>query len=143
MGTVSKVALSILDGLARKKIDDVKDPKIKEFLSGVWGDLKVEIPDLYDVLLEPAETILTGKYATQTKKIMGDLKEDVLAFKRKELDKAEFEEIVWRRKRSIFALYKAQQANDAQIKKDKILSAAQTAVEILIKYGIPFIMAIV
>lgn len=140
---VSDAALAILDGLAKKKLEDVKDPKVREFLTNVWGGLKDEVPNIFDVLMGPTETVLTGKYAEKTKHILANLQDDVLAFKRKEISEAGFKELVWRRKRAIFALYQAQKATDAQIKADQILSAAATIGEILVKYGIPFILAII
>lgn len=141
MPDVPAVALAILDGVAKKQLDDVKDPKVRQYLTDVWGGLKDEAPNLLETLIGPGEVVLSGKYAEKTKSILAKIQEDVLAFKRKEVSQTGFQELVWRRKRAIFALYKAQEATQRQITGDKILSAAETIAGILIKYGIPFILA--
>jgi hypothetical protein len=143
MPDVSAAALAILDGVSKKKLSDVKDPKVRQYLTDVWGGLYTAAPALLEILVGPGEVVLSGKYASKTKTILGKIEEDVLAFKRKLITQAVFEELVWRRKRAIFALYKAQEATQKQITADKILSAAEAIAGILIKYGIPFILAVV
>lgn len=136
-----EVAVKLLDGLAKKKLSEVKDDKVRQYLTDVWGGLIDKTPALIDVLVGPGEVILKGKHLDETKRIMGLIQEDVLALKSKEIGEVEFRHLVKRRKAAIFALYNAQKISDAKFDIQKILSAAEMIAEILIKAGIPILLA--
>jgi len=139
---IQVAALKILDGLTKKGLDQVKDEKVKEYLTEVWGDLKDEIPDLFDVLVGDGEVVLSGKYEDATKTIMKKIQDDILAFRAGGMDAIDFEEIVRIRRAAIFALYNAQKASQAQPSLQYVLTAAESIATILITKGIPFILAL-
>jgi hypothetical protein len=138
---LSGTAGKLLDGLAKKKLSEVKDAKVRQYLTDVWGGLLDKAPELFDTLVGPGEVILKGKHLNETKRIMSLIQDDIVAFKNKAMEEAEFRQLVMRRKAAIFALYNAQKISDAKISVQKVLSAAEMIAEILIKAGIPFLLA--
>jgi hypothetical protein len=135
-------ALKILDGLATKGLEEVKDEKVRGYLTEVWGDLHKEIPDLFKVLVGDGETVLSGKYEESTKAIMKKIQDDLLTFRAGGMDAIDFEEIVRIRRAAIFALYNAQRVSQAQPSLQHVLSAAESIATILITKAVPFILAL-
>ncbi len=138
-----KIAIKILDGLAKKGLDEVKDEKVREWLGDVWGELKTELPDLFDTLVGHGETVLGGKHLDAVKEVMRKMQGDILDFKEGKLDTVDFEEIVRIRKAAIFSLYNAARISQVQPSLQKVLSAASRIAEILLVKGIPFIVALI
>lgn len=140
---VEKAALNLLDGLARKGLDQVGDEKVREYLGEVWGGLKDELPDLFEVLVGEGEVVLSGKYLDATKAILKKMQNDILSFRAGDFDKIDFEEIIEIRRAAIFALYNAQRITQVQPSLQKVLSAAGRIAEIIVTKGIPFVLALV
>jgi hypothetical protein len=140
---VEKAALKILDGLAKKGLDQVEDEEVRGYLTDVWGGLKDELPDLFEVLVGEGEVVLSGKYLDATKGIMKKMQDDILGFREGLYDKIDFEEIIEIRRQAIFALYSAQRITQVQPSLQKFLSAAGRIAEILLTKGIPYILALV
>ena len=138
----SEAAVKILGGLATKGIDEVKDEKVKAYLTDVWGDLEKELPDLAKTLVGNGEVVLSGKHAEMSADILRDMKDDILAFKNQEIDQIELEDLVQRRKAALFALYQAQKISSAKPSIQRILVAAEQIGTILLTKGIPFILAL-
>jgi hypothetical protein len=138
----SDAAVKILGGLATKGIDEVKDEKVKEYLTDVWGDLEKELPDLAKTLVGSGEVVLSGKHAEMSKDILLKMKEDIFAFKAREIDQIELEDLVQRRKAALFALYQAEKKSSARPSIQKILDAGERIATILITKGIPFLLAL-
>lgn len=140
---IEKAALGILDGLAERGLDQVKDEKVREYLHEVWGDLKDELPDLFYALVGDGEIVLGGKYLEATKAILKKMQDDILSFKAGHFDKIDFEEIIEIRRAAIFSLYNAQRISQVQPSLQKFLSAAGRIAEIILKKGVPYILALV
>lgn len=137
-----EAAAKILGGLATKGIGEVKDEKVRAYLTDVWGDLEKELPDLTKTLVGDGEVILSGKHAEMSKAILIKMKEDILAFKAKEIDQIELEDLVQRRKAALFALYQAEKKSSARPSVQRILDAMERIGVILLTRGIPFILAL-
>jgi hypothetical protein len=140
---VQTAALKLLDGLTKKGLDQVEDEKVREYLTDVWGDLEGELPDLFHVLVGDGEVVLGGKYLDATKAIMKKMQDDILSFRNGDFDQIDFEEIIEIRRAAIFSLYNAQKISQVQPSLQGVLSAAGRIAEILLKNGVPFILALV
>jgi len=140
---IKSAATALLSGLARKGISEVKDEKVRGYLSEVWGDLEQQLPEFVSMLVEPAEVVLSGKHLELSKDILLKMKEDILAFKAGEIDQFELEDLVWRRKEALFTLYQAEKKrSSARPSIQKILGAVEKLAEILVVRGIPFLLAL-
>ena len=135
--------MGLVDGITRKKLDQVKDPKVRDYLTNVWGDLLVKTPSLFEALVGPGEVILSGEYLDKTKAIMASIQGDIMAFKNKEIGESVFKDLIRRRKSAIFSLYNAQKIQQAKPSVQKVLIAASQVAEILLKHGIPVILALI
>jgi hypothetical protein len=139
--SIIDAATTLLDGVTRKKLDQVKDPKVREYLTNVWGDLLQKTPALFEALVGPGEVVLSGKHLEQTQKIMASLQDDILAFKNREIDERIFKDLVKRRKAAIFALYNAQKVTQGRPSVQKVLISISSIAEILLKHAVPFLLA--
>jgi hypothetical protein len=139
---IEAATLKILDGLAKKGLDQVEDDSVRGYLTEVWGGLKDELPDLFDVIVGEGEVVLSGKHLDSTKAIMKKMQADILSLKAGEIDTVDFEEIIEIRRAAIFALYNAQRISQVQPSLQKVLTAAGRVAEILVTKGAPFILAL-
>lgn len=138
---IKEAAIKILDGLAKKQINDVEDEAVRKYLSDAWGGVEKELPDLIDSIVGQGEVILAGENLAETKKILAKMGEDLTAFHSGQIDEIEYEDLVWRRKAALFALYNAQKITAKRPSIQKILMAIGRLAEILVTKGIPFILA--
>jgi hypothetical protein len=112
------------------------------YLTGVWDGLKDEIPSLFKMIAGDGETVLTGQHAEESKKIMAKIEADAMALKNGEISRAEFVELVRRRKAAIFTLYSAEKISRNRPSEQKVLDAMTRIATILITRAIPLILAL-
>lgn len=107
----------------------------------VWGEIAPTIPDIIKTISSQTETALKGKYKDATLAILKKMDEDIVAFKNKEIDRIEYEDLVGRRKAAIFALYNANKISNQKPSIQKVLSAAETIATTLLVKAVPAIIA--
>jgi hypothetical protein len=114
----------------------------KTYMTGVWEDFKKEIPNLFKMLAPDGEVILSERHAEASKEIMAKIEGDAMALKRGEITRAEFTELIRRRKAAIFTLYSAEKISRSRPSEQKILAAIEKVAEILVTRGIPIILGL-
>jgi hypothetical protein len=135
-----EAALALLDGLAKKGLDDVKDENVRSYLKECWGEIHDQMPEIFEVLAGDGEVILRGKHLDASKEVLAKMEKDLLMFKDKEIDRIDFEELLKIRKATLYSLYNAARIQQAQPSVQKILLAAERVVSILLTKAVPYIL---
>ena len=138
---LAEVGTRFLGAFSKKKIADIKDPEIRNFLGNVWGDIEADLPDLVGSIIGPGEVVMSGEHKEKSAEILGKMKDDILSLKNGEIDKIDFSILMGRRKTALYALYNAQEARQSQPSIQKILNAVGSIAETVLKHGIPYILA--
>jgi len=107
----------------------------------VWNDLAPTIPDIIRSVTAQTEVVLQGQYKDATAAIFRKMSDDLVAFKNKEIDRIELEDILQRRKAAIFALYNANKISHQKPSIQKILSAVENIVTTILVKAIPVLIA--
>lgn len=141
-----EAAKTAAPGVTASNTPAPKSAKLKEaaktYMTGVWEDFKKEIPNLFKMLAPDGEVILSGRHAEASKEIMAKIEGDAMALKRGEITRAEFTELIRRRKAAIFTLYSAEKISRSRPSEQKILAAIEKVAEILVTRGIPIILGL-
>ena len=128
--------------MSDKKKEDLKGV-ISDIALDVWGDLAPTIPDIIKSIAGPTDVALQGKYRGEIAEIFRKMKEDIIAFQNKEIDRIELEEITLRRKAAIFGFFNANKISHQRPSIQKILDAVVTITTTIISKAIPALIVAV
>ena len=113
----------------------------KEVALNIWKDVAPEIPGIIiNSVTASTEVALQGEFKDKVQEILEKMKDDLVAFKNKEIDRIEFEDLVQRRKAAIFALYNANRITYQRPAVQKILTAVENIATVLLLRAIPEII---
>jgi hypothetical protein len=126
--------------MSDKKKVDLKGV-VSDIALGVWGDLEQDIPDIIKSIAGPTDTALQGQFKVEIEGILKKMAEDLVAFKNKEIDRLEFEQITMRRKAGIYGFFNANKISHQRPSVQKILDAVESIVTTIILKGIPVLIA--
>lgn len=148
MARKSKAELAAVAAVAANTVVNVGLAKIKpgaakEYFTEVWGGVKEELPDLFQMITGDGEVVLSGQHLEESKNVLKAMEEDIFLLKKGEISKAEFVELVRRRKAALFALYGAEKISRSRPSEQKILDAIVRVAETLVVKAIPIILGLV
>lgn len=135
-----KAALSLLDGLAKKGLDQIEDENVRSYLQECWGEIHTQMPEIFQVIAGDGEVVLQGKHLEATKEILKKMQSDLLLLKEGKIDRIDYEDLLRIRKAAIFSLYNAARIQQAQPSAQKFLMAAERISEILLTKAVPYIL---
>jgi len=140
---IAPVAVAATNVLANAALSKIKPGAAKEYLTEVWGGVKEELPDLFQMITGDGEVVLSGQHLEESKNVLKEMETDIFLLKKGEITKAEFIELVRRRKAALFALYGAEKISRSRPSEQKILDAVVRVAETLIVKAIPIILGLV
>lgn len=118
------------------KVEEKVDIKgvVSDIALDIWKDLVPTIPDVIKSISAQTDVALQGKYKEATEEILRKMAGDLVAFKDKEIDRIEFEQLIGKRKAAIFAFFNANKISHQKPSIQKILDAVVSiATTILVK----------